>query len=340
VAPPFDQREDAAMQRRLTTISLLLTACGCGSGDGNGDAVGRGAGRLEFTAPIAIADVAGAPISAAAQVATSVDAATRIGARFATASKRPKLVVLADGRTATDSLLATADALVVPDDGIAAAVDLALLWSHGTAPPSRLPLGAQIITAADQAAGGHRRPAPGDLVLQVLRGQHAELLTTTPAIDVVFRVAFVGSSPATVALRPKVAAAVKRYPQLELSAEPGGAIAPVELAATIEALGKRGCRAALIAVDPAGEVLPAAAKGAADKAQLALLLLDPLLRAQPAHAVIHGDPEIAGRAVADTLRQLLPAGGQVMEVIDPATRAFTDAARAGWTAAIDGTAHK
>lgn len=57
------------------------------------------------------------------------------------------------------------EALVVPGDAAAAAIDLALLACHGIALPPKVALGVRIVDAASAAAGGAPRPGPGDVGL-------------------------------------------------------------------------------------------------------------------------------------------------------------------------------
>lgn len=311
--------------------AMLPIACRGGQG-----AASTGPGGIVMGPAIDLAKFKDARPSAAAFVATSAQVGSAASTLLQGAEPRSRLVVLASD---LDSA-AGVDAMVAPDDGVRAAVDLALLWSHGIQPPQALPLGAQVVTPANRAAGGERRPAAGDLMLQVLRSQHPEELTTTPTIDVVFRIAFVATSAAAGRLRPTVAAAVKRYPQLELAGEVGPTVVPAELAALVSTAGSKGCRAVLVAVDAEGEPVPAAAKAAADAGQVALLVLDPLLREQPATCRLGGDLTNAGRALGEQLCLLLPGGGSVVEITASGSDRSSEAVRAGLLAAIGNPATK
>lgn len=100
----------------------------------------------------------------------------------------------------------------------AAAIDLALLAVSGIAIPREVELGTRLWTRANLAAGGQTFPAPGDVGLIGLRRAHADVLTTQPTIDVVFRIGMAqctDDEPWRVAMRNDLQAAADRYPQIE-----------------------------------------------------------------------------------------------------------------------------
>ena len=203
------------------------------------------------------------------------------------------------------------DAIVVADDGAAAAVELALLSCHGIDLPPRVPLGSRTITHANAAAGGAPRLGPGQLILQLLRNQHTALLTEQPTGDVVFRIGFVGQRPDAHhrRLRERIAAAKKRFPQLVLQDE----FADGELA-RIEGLARElvagGCRALLLSVDDPTQL--AATRTIADAGNVALVVLDPLLRGEFATCVLGCEQTLLGRAAGEVVPQLLPDGGSLV----------------------------
>lgn len=207
------------------------------------------------------------------------------------------------------------DAMVVADDGAAAAVDLALLRCSGITIPLRLPLGCRVMTHANAAAGGTARPFAGDFALQTLRAEHAKVLTTTPEIDVVFPIGCVrvGDDATVRATEQAVMAAARRYPQLWLRSLPAAAT-EASLIAQATTLAQGGTQA-IIVVLPAGPALSLTGLRNLTTIQPpALLALDPTLRCNTADAVIGSDPETCGRALGETLRTLLPLGGKVVPV--------------------------
>jgi len=102
----------------------------------------------------------------------------------------------------------------------AEAIDLALLACSGVQGlPPRIKVGTRLFTKANLAAGGAAILSPGAFVMANLRTQHAKILTTTPMIDVVFRVGMAqctDDEPWRVAMGKDIRAAAARYPQIEL----------------------------------------------------------------------------------------------------------------------------
>ncbi|MCA8973945.1 MAG: substrate-binding domain-containing protein [Planctomycetes bacterium] len=101
----------------------------------------------------------------------------------------------------------------------AAAIDLGLLAVSGIDVPKEFELGTRLFTKANLAAGGEVEAAPGDFALAGLRRQHAAILTTEPANDVVFRFGMAqctDDEPWRVAMRRDLQAAADRYPQVVL----------------------------------------------------------------------------------------------------------------------------
>ena len=304
-------------RRLLLTAVAVLTACG-----GK-----RPAGPTwPLAEPIAIDALAERDGNPAALVLQSAD----LAARLPTAA-RPRRV-LTFGRGA--KLPAGIDAMVVADDGARAAADLALLHCHGITLPARLPLGGRVLTPATEAAGGTARPFAGDFALQMLRNQHAELLTTAPTNDVVFTIGCVrcGDAPEVQELAGSLAAAAKRYPQLVLQtvARPAD---PTSIATAADELVRLGARAIIVALPATAAPSLQALHAAAKPHRLAVLALDPSGGAD-ADCVIGGDPETCGRALGETLRTLLPLGGAVVPVHATADRALMVMQLRGLAAAL------
>lgn len=233
---------------------------------------------------------------------------------------RRTLLVGGDG-----SLPAGVDVAIAAANGADAAVDLALLHCHGIDLPARIPLGAQVLTAANQAAGGSRQPGPGDVVLQLLRMQHAALLSGEPSTDVVFRLGFVQvrDDARSARTRDAVQAAAQRHKRLVLTSKVAdGSEANVD--ALVAGLVDEGCRAIVLASDGPLALATATAKAAAQK--VALLALDPTL-STPASCVLGCEPTQLGRAAAGALQQLAPAGCALVELLGEASAPQSAAAR-------------
>lgn len=228
------------------------------------------------------------------------------------------------------------DAVVVADHGAAAAVDLALLFCSGIAPPPKLPLGARIVNAANQAAGGTTRPAPGDVVLQLLRQQHAGLLTTAPSTDVVFPIGLLccADDPISKAIAAAARTAARRYPQLELldrADTPGAAT----LAPSAREFVQRGVRAILVVL-PTHDAPPlTAVQTAAAEQNIAVFALDPSLQCTTATCVVGSDAQILGRAAGETLLGMTGGPGPIQPVLaTPADASLFAARLRGMAAAL------
>ncbi|MBM3960336.1 MAG: substrate-binding domain-containing protein [Planctomycetes bacterium] len=204
------------------------------------------------------------------------------------------------------------EALVVPGDAAAAAIDLALLACHGIALPPKVALGVRVVDETNAAAGGVLRPGPGDVGFAVLARQHAALLTTKPTTDVVFRMGLVASDggagwPARAFATARAAAA--RYPQLAVEARAGdGTNARAE--AALRELLDANVRVLVVALaDPA----PLAAFAAlAAKLRITIVAIDPCLAAAPAACVVGSDPAAIGRALGEMARAALPSDAAVV----------------------------
>jgi hypothetical protein len=249
---------------------------------------------------------------------------------------------------AADTMPANA-ARIVEENGGAAAVDLAVLWLAGAfnksggpeGPPPRLALGTRVHTAANAAAGGAPRPAPGDLMLAMLRTEHAGLLrvpatTGSQALGLLRA----GDAAWQQQAADEVRAAAKRHPQLvvhERTAPAGGSVATANasaLAALATELLDLGCRALLIATDRGDAV--AAIATVATARQAAVLALDPSLKTTAATVVLGADQEVLGRAAGEQLAAMLSAGGGGggdLLLVEAATSPNAEARTRGFAAA-------
>ncbi|MBX3464778.1 MAG: hypothetical protein KF830_16540 [Planctomycetes bacterium] len=221
-------------------------------------------------------------------------------------------------------------ATVVPDRGSAVAVDMALLWCHGVTPPPRLMLGSRIVLPGGAT---QRQPAPGDFVVELLRRQHAELLTDRPRTDVVFRIGLllVRDDDRQRRLGDDVEAAVARYPHLVC--ERRQALGDTARLATMarERL-DAGCRALLVAGD-GGDALAAVA-AMADEFRAALIVLDPDAECRQATCCIGADPTMLGRAAAEAVRRLAPDGAALLELATDHGTPAADGRHQGFAAAL------
>ena len=303
----------------VSSIVLLFAACGDHASYRSPD------GRFRVVAAAAATGAAASANVAAALAAAPADAALVVFAPAAlpsTEQRGTRRTVLVGG---DGTLPPGVDATITPSNGADAAVDLALLHCHGIDIPARIPLGAQVLTAANQAAGGSRQPGPGDVMLQLLRLQHAALLSGEPTTDVVFRLGFVQvrDDVRLHSTRDAVVAAAQRHKRLVVSSKiADGSEANVD--ALVAGLVDEGCRAIVLASDGPVALTTATAKATAQK--VALLALDPTL-STPASCVLGCEPAQLGRAAAAALQQLAPAGCALVELHGEATAPQSAAAR-------------
>lgn len=196
----------------------------------------------------------------------------------------------------------------------AAAVDLSLLLVNGIAVPKELGLGGQWFTRANLVAGGAHEAAPGDFVLDTLRRQYAGTLTTTPTTDVAFRVGLVdgGSAvPGGAALRAELVEAARRYPQLQLDTGPDAASAEQQQAVAREFI-RRDFNALLVVPTAPMALSPVCAEAMAQN--MKVVVLGKALGSADFLCWVGADTGALGRAAAAAMKQVLPAGGDVIEL--------------------------
>ncbi len=240
-----------------------------------------------------------------------------------------RVVAIGDSLPSVDQHSAL-DSIIVATTGAAVAVDLALLASHGIELPKQVALGTRTVTAANAAAGGAPRLAPGDLGMEMLRRQHTEVLTTTPSTDVIFKIALVQMRAAAgfdERLREEVKAASKRYPQLELVCYDAAGDATRFVALVTQCITEN-LRAVLLSADDWSMLASIETKVNEHRYEqkIALIALDPMVAVAGATCSVGSDQAILGRAAGEALRALLPTGGDVL-VLSTQTPASRTAAR-------------
>lgn len=318
---------------RIVAFGAVLCVAACGEGPLLQDA----AGKYRVVAEGTLADL-GAPLragSVALLVALDRDGTELLGDAPPSAGGRPYPPVVGIGEPPADGAPGPA-ALIVPETGAGIAVDLALLACNGLALPPRIPVGARLYTDANRRAGGERQLAPGDFVVELLRREHAAVLTTTPATDEVHRIALVvfrDDDPWQRRVLAEVAAAAQRYPQLELhSACADGD--PARRDGRIREFLGQGARAIL--VTSGAPVGLAAVAGAAAAQNAALIALDPVLAPdEQATCCIGCEAGMLGRTAAAGVRALLPGGGALALLFADRGDATTAARMRGF---VDGLA--
>jgi hypothetical protein len=201
-------------------------------------------------------------------------------------------------------------AVVLDETGAAVAVDLALLWCHGIAPPRRLALGTRILMPGGTVL---TQPAPGDFVVALSRREHAALLTETPQTDVVFRIGLVmqRADDRHLRVRNQAHVAAKRYPQLTFVDRTADGD-PARLEALVQELLDEGHRAILVSTDDPKSLGRVAA--AAQDRNAALFVLDPAADCPHATCCIGCDQHTLGRAAGEAVKLLAPNGAAIIEL--------------------------
>lgn len=210
--------------------------------------------------------------------------------------------------TPSEGREADADVIVQGSSGGDLAVELAVLHCHGIEVPKILPLGARVVTTATRQTGGTERPGPGEVMLQVLRMRHRELLSGELRTDAVCRIGFVAVGSARSA-GDDAAEAAKRFRHVELVTKVAGDAAG--LPAALGELLDGGCRAVIVATPTALQLGELRTRAAA--LQALLLVLDPTLETE-ADCVVGADPDQHGRAAAEAVRALVGDRGTLLEL--------------------------
>lgn len=210
--------------------------------------------------------------------------------------------------TPTEGREADADTIVQGAEGGDIAVELAVLHCHGIEVPKVLPLGARVRTAATRQTGGTQRPGPGDVMLQMLRMRHREVLSGELRTDAVCRIGFVAVGAAR-GVGDAATAAARRFRHVELV--PKVAADAAALPAVLGELLDGGCRAVIVATPAALQLGELHAR--AEALHALLLVLDPTLQTD-ADCVVGPDPDQLGRAAAEAVRSLVGDRGNLLEL--------------------------
>jgi hypothetical protein len=298
----------------LTTTALFLAAC---------SQEHERAANARFRLVAAGAATAQPLLAAHAEATAVLLADARLGVDLASARMRrvPQLVQFGEASTTASQGLAAGqiEAAVVCRDEGAAAADLALLAVTGHTIPMRAPLGVHALTAADAAAGGRPSPAPGDFDLALRRRAHADVLTTDPTTDVVFRIGVVAADelPWTASRHADVVAAIRRYPQCEVDAGPPALSPDAAAARAVELVHANA--AALIVVASTRSPLRDARR-AARTAKIPVLLVGhaPAVDDDALTCWVGADDQAMATATVSVLQQLAPDGGEVVDAIGTA----------------------
>ncbi len=215
-----------------------------------------------------------------------------------------------------------------------AAIDLALLAASGIPLPRRVMVGTRKLTKDNIAAGGEAVPSPGEFVLANLRRQHAEVLSQTPTIDVVFRIAMAqctDGEPWRAAMREQLIAAAKRYPQVQFDYR----------AADNDIEKQRGLVRDFIAqnynailVSPKESLALAAVCKEAMAQNIKVIVLDRELGSDDYTCFVGGDNLQIGEAAGRQIAELLPNGGTIVELQGLMTSSPAQERHAGFLKAL------
>lgn len=211
------------------------------------------------------------------------------------------------------------DATIEYPTGGAAAVDLALLAIHHVPlqqgeKDKQITLGTRVFTKANIGSGGQVVPSAGDLYLQQLFKEHADVLTKTPATDEKWKIGMAQCTtdePWRVQMNADIKARVDEYPQLELvlqSADDDTEKQRMLIRQFIEL----GCHAILVSPKESN-ALVAPCKEALAKG-IPVIVLDRKLGSDDYTCFIGGDNIAIGRAAGQAIADLLPNGGNIVEL--------------------------
>jgi ABC-type sugar transport system substrate-binding protein len=225
------------------------------------------------------------------------------------------------------------DATFVHATGAAEAIDMALLACSGIPPPRRLVLGTRMLTKATLAAGGTVVPSPGDFVVAALQRQHASVLTTTPTIDVVFRIAMAhraGGDPRLARLGEELKAAAKRYPQIQFDYH--AADTPEQQVRLVRDFIAQNYNAILVAPQDPVALRPVCKEAIAQ--QIKVIVLDRELGSEDYTCFVGCDEKAIGSAVGRAIGKLLPNGGAIVELQGAMTTSAAQQLHEGFAEAL------
>jgi ABC-type sugar transport system substrate-binding protein len=207
------------------------------------------------------------------------------------------------------------DATIEYPTGGAEAVDLALLAANGIRDlPKDIVLGTRVWNRDNLAAGGMPIPAPGDVVMADLRRRHADVLTTTPVTDQIFKIGMAQCTtdePWRVVMNEDIRRQAARYPQIELVLQ--SADDDTEKQRTlIRQFLERGCNAILVSPKES-RALVAPCKEALQR-DVPVIVLDRKLGSDDYTVFVGGDNLAIGRAAGREIARLLGGQGNVVEL--------------------------
>jgi len=295
-----------------TPVPAILACCALAAGCGSGDVERHG----RFA--VASLHVAG---DAAATHTMLQDAVRRHGpvaAVFLNGVAMPAdragagHVVAIAPRPANEADFGVADTIVVEETGATAALDLAVLASHGVALPDRVALGTRVVSRANVATNGVARAAAGDFVMELLRREHSTHLTARPPADAPLQLGLAQlqpTDPRQERVATELLAAAKKHAWIDLQVR-GAAGDPRRLNDIVTTFVREQRRVLVTTDDPAplAEIRVAAVAN-----DMAILSVDPLLRPGiPITCTVGADPAVMGRAAAEAIARIAPNGGVVI----------------------------
>ena len=198
-----------------------------------------------------------------------------------------------------------------------AAIDLALLAHAGVAFPKErrdFALGTRAFTRANVASGGERVTSAGEIALQSVRLEHAEVLKPDPDAKTRIRIGMAqctDNEPWRVAMREDLQAAARRYPQVEFAYRAADDDTEKQRG-LVRDLVAQGFAAILVSPKESG-ALTAACKDALAKG-IPVIVIDRQLGSDDYTCFVGGDNQYIGRAAGNAIRDLLPNGGTIVEL--------------------------
>jgi ribose transport system substrate-binding protein len=226
------------------------------------------------------------------------------------------------------------DATFLHPTGATAAIDMALLACSGIAPPRRLLLGTRMFTKATLAAGGTLVPSPADVMVEALRRQHANVLTTTPATDVVFRIAMVqhtGGDPRRARLGEELKAAAKRYPQIQFDYRDAEDTREGQVILVRDFIAQN-YNAIIVAPENAAALGPVCKEAIAK--EIKVIVLEAELGSEDYTCFVGCDDKAIGKAAGMAIGKLLPKGGAIVELQGAMTTSTAQQRHEGFVEAL------
>lgn len=215
-----------------------------------------------------------------------------------------------------------------------AAIDLALLACSGVTPPRRIVVGTRTYTKANLAAGGEPVPSPGEFLLANLHRQHAEILSTTPKTDVVFRIGMAqctDGEPWRAAMREQLVAAAKRYPQIQFDYRSADNDVEKQRSLVRDFIVQN---YNAILVSPKESLALAGACKEAMAQNIKVIVLDRELGSDDYTCFVGGDNQQIGEAAGRRIAELLPNGGTIVELQGLMTSSPAQERHAGFVKAL------